>query len=59
MKLGLLVSFSRRLALELGTFSKIPTAHTRYFQGLVTPRAPFTYATFHSSLIKFSSPMAM
>ena len=37
MKLGLLVSFSRRLALELGTFSKIPTAHTRYFQGLVTP----------------------
>ena len=37
MKLGLLVSFSRRLPLELGTFSKIPTAHTRYFQGLVTP----------------------
>ena len=37
MKLGLLVSFSRRLPLELGTFSKIPTAHTRYFQGAVIP----------------------
>ena len=37
MKLGLLVSFSRRLPLELGTFSKIPTAHTRYFQGPVIP----------------------
>ena len=44
MKLGLLVSFSRRLTLELGTFSKIPTAHTRYFQGPVTfnPRPPRT-----------------
>ena len=40
MKLGLLVSFSRRLPLELGTFSKIPTAHTRYFRGPVIPPTP-------------------